>query len=1822
MSINISGVNNQVRPQSYNLVRETISSSIPNTRELESTSRQTQERSIRDILDITEKDHLLGQSESSNNTINFLVSNQSQRDFYFQNSDIDSYNFILNNLSKILSSSEDSFNNISLPNVLSHEIVKAKSIINENGRLTNQCSIYSDEIFNLKKDYLNNIQKPNSERYFIKSENSEFLREDHINNLTSLNNNLNLVYSSIDNTLEKIDLIKTNYNFGNKISDFYLNGNSSSSLGKLASELIDNSNIDLFRGDQNIKESNRNIDSFFYNTEEFTFRSEHSSHEIFDLLVSLHDSKESYLKNSSENKIPVNSDRLIGQILLNTSLSLNGFYKDSLSYGFWSDKSLESTSGNDLLRFVDSLSFNQVPYIKLNSIISIETNSNNVLNSYNNDDAYSLNISNKDFFNLDNYPVFNSLERFEKDGNGKISSLNQKTYEVFQDSLYLTNILSEKALTLQDFGQYLTSENILQKEKFFLNEPNLNIKSRYYNPMLFPRIRLISGFRDSTWDEKESSIYETDFDFFEHGINENKAITGFSNSKNILNSTKFLYFLNRNYKSPINNFSSIDLTGNLPILKVCLDGNDFLRKTREGNLVERADISVNDEYERHFINPIKFDFIQRSLRDHYKREGKFKNKDFVIRTFDIEDNRENFLEDQKVDTFFKTNVKEDNFTPTYDPSKINYFHPSLYNYNSRFSKTRKEISLGYSSKGFVLFENTLNEFDSKKIKDKFIKYDDSLTKENEFLSDRVILQSSTFDQDDKNDTELSIESLKKVGFKKDEWVKIAFDIRNSLFNLKKIKLNNSNQTSVLDYLEEFKSKSKKVNNVENSKPYLGLLYSDLFKTSISTLEDSEFIKTSGGENYKNFDFSEGGDIKNTVDYFVDGNENIVFPINKDQLKDFISLYYTDSEFKTSSILIQHLIKNIHNIFKDSFDSSFTPEDRMNLCYDKLMSDAIIHDQNKDMSDVMVSSALMSYKNLFVNKDFNELNELSNNSYEKYIKSVYSFENIQRQKSYTLRTVEFPRTYFTLNQNFPTQNSEYYNPENVYFGESQYRFDILDHDFDFGVLPGSTYTLSFPFISSKYCTYIDIRDMGCSSYRIKDTSSENELGYLIVDYNRFKYYNGGYSGEGLYEFVYSQFYNYDVYLNNGVDVTGELGNTKTSFNYNNNEAIIDLIYRSAKGVNSNESLRSFHIDQETNYYGKLQLVTENRKSFSGDNPKSIDDLQDKLDNYYTSRKEKIKDYSFNNLVNQSPFKSFLNNFIIESLKYTKTNFIEDINNISSIEEIFSYVKDSSKESKAIFDLIKIACNIYSSIFDLVIEGSIIKSIPKFLDDYDLNQYNTSLKDDMWNKDIFDLLGIDKLVSSGNYKYKWDSNFSESDERFLDIMFTKFHADFLNIEKSLNNSDLVEIMSFDSISSYLVELEKLNNNPSSVLSIIENTNNLDNILDSSNTKNIIRSDIRLNLVSKKLNDYYYYQTKEFSKFIDKINLDPRKDLKQNFDELLKDNTIEYFSTFIENEECISKLSNQGSLLLNNLNTRYDIIRLGIDYDLAEALSDKRILKLKFNIINHKYPNIYIPSIYKFYTPILTEITPSHVKLLEGSRDYNEGIFIDDFIAYYDTSKRDLKERYNVESFSFVNSFIQKNLLEKVNNERLFRLEKDILSFGVSEKNNMSIKIVTDSLMSNAVKYSNKKTQVNIDENHILSFNEGTNTIEDVSIGLFESMSERDFEQTFLENYEKSQTIISEINDFNGKIKTIESQSHFIEFFKNISKYSNMSNVFQIFEDNRLYDIFSVQIGRNDIYNIIKNYYQENEEIIRLIGDEENILFNDFFDSFSYIIESEVI
>jgi hypothetical protein len=1638
-----------------------------------------------------------------------------------------SSNFIKNNLLRTLGNSNNSNTDIDFPNVLTHEMIKVKDKVLFR---TNDCSILPDSIFSIHKNYLEDIQEANANRFFLGNRNQKTFREIYYEGLKDTNDSIIKTYNDFKIILEKKDIIKSKLNFGNKLANFYLNESKSSSLGKIARILLDNDDIDFSKGENNNKKFNSNIENFILSRSTNDFDNSNyidNMSNVFEIMCSTFNSESSYLKSANENKFIINSDKLIGQVFTNTSISLNGFYKDSISYEFY-NKKINDSEEKESYSLIESKNFNSIPFVKINSLLSRETNSDGIFNPINYDNIYIKNQNIFDFkgFDEDN---FDSIKNLSKDVFGEISTTNEETFRTFGYSLFLENVVSKYSY----FTEEKNYNNDIYDDKFgdyTTNSTSFDTyKNLIFNPFTFSQM--------TTEDFSDKNFFEinlTDMTFSSHKSNLNElknpeSDISFNRAKSILSSTKFTYSFVRD------------------------------KDLSEGDKIEKFTHLKFGNNSGSFIDPIS---IKSYSLDFVKRSSESFNN-IVLK------NSSELIDSKKMIEY--THSGEDNLSYSAEVLKLNSLHFIKNHFISKPLKVQP---------GFVLLRNSMNNIPLNKMSEKFIKFNSSLTSIDEYIPNRLV--SMSYRRDDDNLYHI-IDDDKQKSFNKDNWEKISFDLRRNINRLKRKKLENSNENSFIDYLDNFKDKVKNVSKIERTTPFLSLLYSNISKYSLDNYDDSEFINSFQGEFYKNFDYSkEYNGIKDSMEFKLSSNDDINFPISGSDIKNFLSSYYTDSEFKNSSTYFHYILKSIRNkLNKNIFRSADG--------FDKLLSDAIINEKNSEIFSVIAISSILRYKNIKVENDFNTINEKTNGSYLKYINKVFSVKNIQRQKSFTLRTIEFPDTKVTTVEPEDLTISVFTDPtDGDYYAKN---------DKDFGVMPGKIYTYCFPYLSTKYKIG---KNLDCSQYSslVEDAGIASSNAKIISSGNSD---NEDFSG--LYEYVYNEFYNHDVYLNLDKE-------EKTSYDFDRNKGIIYNIYRKANnnGLIGNNTLEDY-ISNISNLDGE----------------RVFDDIISSLN--YNTYGTSIIEYLIGGGESVSQLSTLINKTVIEMFKFVNDNFESEISSISTLEDTYNYINNNKDIIEIFGSLLIPMCNIYSTYYDNIIELSVKRNIHDAINDTP-NQSDhfvgsislDNVKNSMWNDEVFNLYFkrfIDKMITkSKDMKFERDI-LPESSDEFDQILYTKLNADLQNILRTLNNSDICEIMSFDTLYSYVSEIENFQGTQNDLVFISDSLSKLEERFQIENSINLINNDLRLNYISKHMNDYYYFQDKEYRKNYFDLPRDLNFNLKNHFNYSINENNKSFFENVLLREKNKSLLANQGISTLNSLYTKYDIIRFGIDYKIASLLSNKKILKFKCNIINHKFPDIFIPPIYKIYTPVFTDIVPSYLDLAKRNTLASEsGIFIDDIIGAYNFDSKDLKERYNLLNRDESVLFIKENIINNINTERLINNNQSLLSSNDNDLIDISLSIYRSMIISNAVKYTNYRTQKNIDENYINNIDIENNLINSSVQSFVNIMNKKEFEEVFLESFSNIENIF---NDDIDRSFINSNRIYSLDFLNHISEYSSNDRLDLIFQDKSFYDIFSIVIGREDIKSIMEKYYGEPDSPLLPGRPYEN---DEFYDSFSYIIEVEVV
>lgn len=1719
------------------------------------------------IVDLEENARLVVQSDFKVR----VFDNPSADLFYYRN------NQVTTGALSILRNDDGNNRELKYPDVLSHEIIKS---IYQPSYKTNEFSILPADIHSLKKDYVDDIHNPNANRFFLSTKLQKNHRETYYNNLKNNNLVVKETYEDFFNVLNKKVFYQKKYNFGNKISGFYLNSVGSFVIGKLANTILDNNNINFNNNHSNMSFFNKNIDELIIkdDTLDFDYFKDEEKKKIFSIMFSSYTDNNKLYKDCNENNFIVNTDKLINQVLLNSSVSMNGIYKDCLyDLGSFTGFNSNVEEFKETLKVVDSVAFDLLPILKNESILNKIENSI-FFNPYTYE---NIGTFNKDAFRELKIENLNPDSYMKKDRHNRVSSINNKVGEVFDKSLFLSNQFSVYIKYIRDRYYGYVDDEFNEKQD---NLPLLNdddYKNYFLNHSLVPEVRINEFGIDEDNSAYTELSYMSDIGYFSY----NTALQG---ARDILNNSKFIY----NFKR-----TSEDLSG-------YYNSKRITNIVTENALYARSRDTQNEAI-RYPLPTFLINFNQWKFRE---RTDQMLNENIL--TYKIYRNLYSNNSINLKDTLNKY------INTVIDTPEIG-LHEKIDVLRRNDSETGVNDYDFENSKGFILFKNSMNNISKNQLYEKFVLYKDNLTEQSELSHSRIILSSSKNDIGKNRYVETAIDDVKTTSFEDYgySWQELCLDLSNNMFELKKRSLENNNVTNYLKYMLEYKEKAK---SAKESHPDFSLAYSDINVGTIDKKVSSDFLTSLSEDNFvQKFNFSESyGNVFNSIEAVNNQIiDEIVADFTSEDVKEYASLMYSDCIFKTEKVYFDFIKKQTTDII-NNITEDLTTMGVDNTCYDKLLSDVVINKSDSFIFEILASSAILDYKNLLEDRPvYDKINNSTEGSYKDFLDEIYSVASIRRQKSYNLRTYEYPKgnmsKIFTSQPSDWNSNEPEKNTAKLSYGVNDYIFKPKDHVLDCGVLPGNTYNFCFPFITRKYkYKSNETKDHHCSIY--EDDGGD----YWLVDKKKFDRVNESHDSNvsDLYEFYFSRFYNNDVYLNidKGINVAWSNDNDK-------GWPICEIynVIKDNNSVNFKSAVENLTYSIEDANEGNIEL-------FYTDPTMTSDVARDLSLGYSSDSGIEIIDYTF--IKSGSRLKSVINRIIMDCFFQFSKDFDVEIASLNTTESIYKFVKDNNSMSRSVLGLIKPLCLMYTTFFDAIVDLSIRKFIyPSLSNDQDEFAFSSinSATNVMWNNEVVDLIlkpedifkQIDDIAPN-NYKFSNDV-YDEDSSYSIDQLYLKVHAEIGLIDKTLSNSSILKIMSLDTIFSYFNEFERFKNEASLDAGVVGRS--LERIEDNLNVENpneLLSNKSRINLISKNLNDYYFYQTVEYEKYYG-IQRNVNTSLKQKFDNVINEKKM--FSTHLKRDEMLAELAKQSSEIVNGNYKQYDVIRFGIDFEMAEVLRDRRLLKFKINLFNHKFPNIAVPSMFKFYTPVFTEITPSHFNLMEDIRRLNDTSYskrVEHNLGFYNYNEDSLKDRYRILSSSEGIYYVMHKLINNVNNKRMFYSEADLIDTSPASKVLLSKSIVASAIVSNMAKHMSYINQKKINEINIGSLDiSNLNRLSNVASGFLDSLNKESFEQIFLESYDELIETFNEEETIDYD-KLFENKVYSLDFLNKTSDYIDLSKIESIFSSKKFYDVFSILISRKDIKSLLERHYVGNDRILRAIANEN------FFDSFSYVIQAEIV
>jgi len=1744
---------------------------------------------------------------------------------------------ISNNLRLLINTKSDDNLNI-FPSVLSHEILTS----------TSDGKINTDSYFDIKVDYLKSKQETIASRFFINSSNAELNRNLYYSNLEESYNDINFIYDSINLSFKKLDDLSKENSIGNNIHKFFI-GNTFNKIGKYYRRIAREEIVII----ENITTSIPTTS--FENSDTILNPSESSR------LETIYSSVLRYKKDIEDDRI-LNSDKIISQILLNTSLSLNNIYRDSWSFDF-----LQSSSPN--LNAYDDLSlkiFDQFPIVKLLPYLTsseLYNIDNNTADEFKNISCFNdietddlrydeLSLSNKSSSNIFNY--LNPISRMVVNSSTN-ENIRPESFKKINDNSYYNMLLlpnSFKNIFLRDKKRITISDDRDANVDFSLRDLSQNYERETVEKLAFNyniKDEAKLAFKASRWEVPKLTFTSRLFNISSF----NKAVLKIASlrlreaqeNRVLLLDTKAKSIVDSNVKDYLDcpsftvlNVNSLSITGE--------SGIKISAWLPEGVFSDRVSTEQKFFYSFSILGNFNFlslfEYKRSMLGNIYPDRGDQVDGGKIVL-------KENELITSPRMRLEHPELSRENQVPAGEISLAKVLEE---NTGSSFYSYRENMQ-----QPFVLLENTNKLHKLSDMKEKFINRNEDLQSQEEYFYERILIQQNsntktTKDHPLRNNIYSGIEKG-KLSFKKsskdipfdvlniqNDWPSYATRIKRIIKNVKfaKLKLNNDGGLRIINFLNSYKEKAKKLTNYKfenqlSQENKFSLVYGKE-EHSFSSLENSQFLLNSNEKFYSKNNFLLNSEkVKPLDQYVLENNQvgNIQFDINSSDYRKFMSNYFPVGFFKSEKTYLNYL-----NL---STKIAISQTNWWFLGFEKLLSDAIAGDDSLDIAKYLVYVALMQ-KNGFNIGSYTELNEATNGSYNKYIGKVFDTENFKKQQSFTIRTLSEQclskisaskaRSEYKLNTAAANRDEQ-----NDSYGE-------------LSTIGGEVYQLLFPFILHKFRFSNNIEPMKLFYSDIiafGDGQNIRNRGYVLSsDDKSFK------------NFITSKSFNYDAYLcektssinseDNFSANIENIDNKKVLFNIASEKSEISYIVMEDNLTDTNNDTilegqdAMLNLDTDNLFY--RQMINPYTNSTDEVNSR-YESLKNNL-NYTTSYSMNLED--FYKLESVGTLSKNLKNSIIEVMSYYNNSDFDDASSITD------FINNNDSIIQVVYDLIKPIAEHFSFYYDQVTNLSIKKNIDK-ITKFEFNQSGTY---------------GDNLYSSDNDVSKGNSTFTLSpeliwDNEVLDVVReelknhqraaraavyvpgdlrrqvfsggalptgnTKVRNDLDACYNTFCNTNDLEAVSHDILHYWLyskenIQLQSISGSINSSFNEVENL--LADLGDGLNSLpsflRYINNDAKLNKISKYAIDRYLYQNFVYSKLNSSqgiLNLEnslsqdgafgPNKKIEELSKELCKKSIHKIYRTYEQ----------QGI----DRNSNIDIIRLGIKYDLAKEVLENKVLHIKINIVNHKFPDVYFKPLNYYYMPCFTNILPFHYRLLKEQNNF-EQIDPYDFVGYFDHNIKSLENRMSILNRDTAELYI-KNIVEGTNFENaLFEPEDG----SIRENEDVYALIYDQIATSNAVKYCDYVKQKVFNEKDLnLESTSSKNILSSMTTNVYENMSDQEFKKVFLKEKDVFDSIINLENgtmDLLNNLEVIDSQIYAYDFLKMLDYNMSMTEFAKIFTDDIYYDIFNIKIERSELIRRIDKEVYENSDYRESYDDFRKNLYTKKESNvgYSFIIEANIL
>lgn len=524
--------------------------------------------------------------------------------------------------------------------------------------------------------------------------------------------------------------------------------------------------------------------------------------------------------------------------------------------------------------------------------------------------------------------------------------------------------------------------------------------------------------------------------------------------------------------------------------------------------------------------------------------------------------------------------------------------------------------------------------------------------------------------DDTTDYKLSTLSDNK---QKDFFDKCIESLNFAIKDYRKFKnKNNKFNTFIKNYINEINKKVTQSNN--NIILALGQKNLSLFDKQ----KDNFISKTINEKAYTYNDFNISNsdeDIISTAYFIQNFNnqfKNKKLDFSKEDFFEYIKNISSDSIFKNTSILNEHIIKNISKIFYAGNSEYFYDT---SSSYDKLFSTFNTNSTNEninlEISKLILAFALCDLKNI-------ELNFLNTEDIEtrksdiKILNSLLKFDMIN-ENIFSSNNISYQKAYFIIN--------------NCALKHVQQKLKHTQKTFCLknviGSNNGASCSFLFPYRKLNYFSTYKATQLGLDASRTKNTIIFNQR---KLDYKKF----------------YEKTKSLINYTNNGYELK-EIGDTIISYSLWNDD--IDT-----------KKILEKKLEKSLTYKEKTEYLNKNEVSFYKQDSEDLPDgslltFTEDFTNLYIEEVNSLLPYP--NLNDYFDLNFYIKNDIFinknkkDTLIYHITNTVKNLinsldENISSIKDIQTAIKyiDSNLDlQKIVKEIIKVYCSYYNSRFEI-------------------------------------------------------------------------------------------------------------------------------------------------------------------------------------------------------------------------------------------------------------------------------------------------------------------------------------------------------------------------------------------------------------------------------------------------------------------------------------------------------------------------------------------